>query len=764
MLLKRLSVLIASVALTASLSAQDLHIIPQPQSVVRGKGSFLLTAQTKVQASQADAKEVADFFGETIAHATGATLAQTRKSGANTISFVINPKLTEQEGYTLSVQKKGIIVEAKTSDGLFYGMQTLLQLCPPEVEGYGAVGPDFRWTLPEVRITDQPRFAYRGVHIDPCRHFLPVEYVKKQIDMLAKFKINKLHWHLTEDQGWRIEIKQYPELTTIGSQRLEGEGNIHKGFYTQEEAREVVAYAKARHIDVIPELEIPGHELAAISAYPNLSCRQEAITPRIIWGVEDIVMCPGREDMFVFLNNVIDELVDIFPSPIFHIGGDESPRVEWKNCPNCQARMKEQGFDREAQLQDYVIERIGNYLVSKGKNFIGWNEILEGGNLHKDAIVMSWWNENGGIEAAQKGHYAAMTPSDKGYYFDHYQGDFMQEPTGIGGYAPLSKVYEYDPMPSALKGTEQEKYILGVQGNNWSEYILSPEQAEYHLYPRALALAEVAWTNPEKKDYKDFCRRLDDDATRRLLAHNIHLHIPQPSPVGIHSNRLAFTEERTLELETTRPLPIVYTTNGTEPTAQSQVYTTPLQINHTTVLKAATLLPCGTLSGVRTIFLDKQEPLCGAGQPTEQGINVKLFKGDIRSIEQLQLLSPDSIFQTSDLTLLHKIYDMPTDFRNIENYTTVATTSFFVPETGIYEFSTVNALLEIDGIRLIDNSGVYALRDTRENTEIALEKGYHTLRTTFIGGIFGGFPTYWNDSRVQIRPSMGEWADIKPAQ
>ena len=744
--------------------AQELNIIPRPQSVVFAKGSFTLNAQTPIVAAQSDAQETARYLQETIAFATNATLPLGQKSQKNAITLRLDKKIATKEGYQLSVQKNGITVSASTTDGLFYGIQTLLQLCPPEVEGYHAASADFNWTLPALTITDQPRFAYRGVHMDPCRHFLPAAYVKKQIDVLAKYKINKIHWHLTDDQGWRLEIKKYPELTSVGAERLEGEGNVHKGFYTQQEARDIVDYARSRHIEIIPELELPGHGLAAIAAYPELSCKQQPITPRIIWGVEDVVMCPGREDMFVFLQNVIDEMTDIFPSEYFHIGGDESPRVEWKSCPNCQQRMKDLGYDREAQLQDYVIERIGNYLASKGKKFIGWNEILEGGNLHKDAIVMSWWNENGAIEAAEKSHYAIMTPSDKGFYFDHYQGDFMQEPTGIGGYSPISKVYAYDPMPEQLRNTDKEKYVLGVQGNNWSEYILSEEQAEYHLYPRALALAEIAWTNSERKDYTDFLRRLDGDATQRLLAHRIHLHVPQPSPVGIQSNRLAFTDQRTVALETTRPLTIVYTTDGTNPTAQSPVYTAPLQIGRTTVLKTAAVLPCGLLSGVRTIFVEKQEPLQASDKPAFSQARVELFKTEARTPEQLQLLSPDSVFYTDNLSVLHKIYAMPNDFRNIQNYSAVAEAAFFVPETGVYEFSTVNTLLSIDGLPLIDNSRVYALRDTRENTEIALERGYHTLRTTFIGGIFGGFPTYWNDSRVQMRPSMGEWTNITPAE
>ena len=508
--------LAACIALCLQAQETEFNIIPMPRIVTPQAGHFTFTDKTQVAWRGEAAEDVAKFFCEKLKRATGISHKpiKLKKEGkkqpvtADVVRFVIDPNFEGSETYHLEVTPTDVTCKASTHSGLFYALQTLLQLMPPRIESQQTIATAVRWDIPAVVIDDAPRFRWRGVHLDPCRHFLPVAAVKKQIDMLATLKINKLHFHLTEDQGWRIQIKKYPELTSIGARRFEAEGTWHEGYYTQDEIRDIVAYAARRGIEVVPELEMPGHGLAAIAAYPELSCRGDSITPRIIWGVEDIVMCPGKEDMFQFLQDVIDEMVPLFPSKYFHIGGDESPRKEWEHCPKCQARMKELGYTREAQLQDYVIERIAKYLADKGKVIIGWDEILEGGNLEPSAIVMSWRGEKGGIEAVQKHHHAIMSPGSQGMYFDHYQGDPITEPTAIGGYAPLEKVYNYDPVPDALKAEGKGHYILGVQGNNWSEYFRGPAQLEYHLYPRALALAEIAWTPAELKDYDDFRRRL----------------------------------------------------------------------------------------------------------------------------------------------------------------------------------------------------------------------------------------------------------------
>ena len=752
--------------------AGDINIIPRPQEVIEGEGSFTFTTQTQIGWNGIEAKQVAEFFAEKLKTATGRSFnvvklkknPEKQLSQASYVSFTIDPSIEGEEAYRLVVTPIQIQARASTGHGLFYALQSLLQLCPPDVENQVPVKTEMKWQIPSLTINDAPRFAYRGFHLDPCRHFLPVSSVKKQLDMMASYKINKMHFHLTEDQGWRIEIKRYPELMTFGAKRTEAEGDIHEGYYTQNEIREIVEYAAERHIDVIPELEIPGHELAAIAAYPELSCKGDSISPRIIWGVEDIVMCPGKETMFTFLQNVIDEMVPLFPSKYFHIGGDESPRGEWKKCPRCQARMKELGYTREAQLQDYVIERISAYLATKGKRIIGWNEILEGGNLQKDAIVMSWQSEEGAVTAAGKNHQVIMTPSSHGLYFDHYQGDPITEPTTIGGYAPLEKVYAYNPIPEKLRNSPAEKLVLGVQGNNWSEYILGPAQLELRLYPRALALAEIAWTQTQNKDYRDFCRRLDNDASLRLNAHHINYYIPQPEIPGVSCNRLAFTDKTKLTLTTTRPLPILYTTDGTTPDKNSKRYTAPIEINRSCLVKTAVMLPTGQIGPVRCISVKKEAPSPAAkAKAVKPGLKTNIYYGDYRLPEQIkgEACIKDTII--SELTQLRTFTQVSPDVRGVKNYAAISEGYINIPADGVYEFSSVNSRIYIDGSLQIDNSRVYAPRDTRENVELALSAGLHKVKVIFLGGIFGGWPTYWNDAKLRYRPSRGTWKDVDAA-
>ena len=426
------STLCAGVALTflASCGGQQgevksynegINIIPMPQNLVQNQGVFKLSSGTSFGATTDEAKTVAEFFAAKMRNATGYNISVSDKGD---ITLTLDAALdVNDEGYTLDVTSEGVTVKAKTPQGLFYGMQSFMQLLPAEIES-AEKASGIAWQAPAVSIKDEPRFGYRGVMLDVCRHFIPVEDIKKQIDVLSLFKINRLHWHLTEDQGWRIEIKKYPKLTEVGSKRIDGEGTEYKGYYTQEEIKEVVKYAQDRFITIVPELEMPGHELAAIAAYPELSCKGEAITPRIIWGVEDIVMCPGKEDMFVFLENVIKEMVELFPGTYFHVGGDECPKTSWKNCPTCQARIKKEGLKAdgkhtaEERLQSYVITRMEGVLAKYGKKIIGWDEILEGG-LSPDATVMSWRGEEGGIASALQDHDVIMTPGGNGMYLDH---------------------------------------------------------------------------------------------------------------------------------------------------------------------------------------------------------------------------------------------------------------------------------------------------------------------------------------------------------
>lgn len=743
-------------------TASDINIIPVPAQMSVTSGTFTFNPQTtKVAFKGNDAKSVHDFFVQKIKNATGATLQKGKAGGNGTISFIIDSKVKGREAYTLEVTAQRIMAKASTSDGLFYAMQSLLQLMPAEVESSVAQGAK-TWNLPALHIEDAPRFVHRGVMLDPCRHFLPADAVKKIIDVLASYKINKMHWHLTDDQGWRVEIKKYPKLTEVGAQRVEGDKTIHKGYYTQEEIKDVVAYARQRHVEIIPELEIPGHELAAIAAYPQLSCKEEPTTPRIIWGVEDVVMCPGKELMFQFLNDVIDEMVPLFPSKYFHIGGDESPRIEWENCPKCQARMKEEGYTSEAQLQSYVIGRIEKYLHSKGKTIIGWDEILEGGNLDTTAVVMSWRGEEGGITAAKAGHHVLMTPSSRGFYFDQFQGDAATEPMcAIGGYSTLEKVYSYNPIPEEVSKAGRDEMVLGVQANCWSEYMHTPQMLEYRLFPRALALAEVGWSPMNQKNFKDFARRVDGDASVRLQLRKVNYHIPQPEQPEGSFDYMAFTDRDTLTLKTTRPLTIVYTTDGTAPTANSTKYTAPIVVNRSTVVRTACVLPSGIISPVRTIYLDKTT-VAPATQKADALPGLLLTKWEGYYLRPSQVSGKPSVKDSvvTHIEALRTLAKVPSNVRNVKDYAAAVEGYINIPETGVYEFATNNNQLYIDGNLAIDNSLTDVPRHCAKNRQLVLEKGLHPIKVTFHGGIYWGWPTYWDDAKVRIRPEGGKWTDV----
>lgn len=733
---------------------EGINIIPMPQSLVQQDGRFKLADGMVIGAPTPEAKKVAEFFADKMKHSTGYDFTVSDKGAIN---LTLDPsKEGNDEAYELTVAADGVNVSAKTPQGLFYGMQTFLQLLPAEIESPEKV-KGISWTAAAVSIKDEPRFSYRGLMIDPCRHFMSVESIKKQIDVMAMFKINTLHWHLTEDQGWRIEIKKYPKLTEVGSKRIDGEGTEYGGFYTQEEVKEIVKYAADRFITVVPELEIPGHELAAISAYPELSCKGEAITPRVIWGVEDIVMCPGKEEVFKFLEDVIDELVPLFPSQYFHIGGDECPKASWKECPLCQKRIKEEGLrgdskhSPEERLQSYVVRRIEKYLATKGKKIIGWDEILEGG-VDPTATIMSWRGEEGGIAAASAGHDVIMTPGSGGMYLDHYQGDSKIEPVAIGGYSTLEKVYSYNPVPDTLVAQKKGNYVKGVQCNVWSEYIYTDDLREYRTFPRAVALAEIGWTNLDRKDYKDFERRINN-AYVRLDEHGVNYHIPLPEQTNGSYDFIAFTDTTSLAFTTTRPCKMVYTTDGNEPTAKSTEYTAPIRFEDSGVLKIATLLPSGKLSKVRTITVERQALAPAVKvEKTESGLVMKVTDGmflDMKAFESAgkETVETKVIKELRELTSYRKTSE---SMRGVQQYAAVAEGYVNVPEDGVYVFSSDLENVWIDGKLLIDNGGEVK-RFSRHDKGVALQKGLHQLKAVFLGHIVGGWPSNWNDGSIKIR-------------
>lgn len=507
---------------------KNISIIPQPMSLIYKEGTFILQSTTKIFA-QEDNMETAKIFCDWIHHSTGFVfpIASITKQTKNSIIFQLDDSLKHlgTEGYRLSVSKDQVLLQACSKSGLIYAAQTLRQLLPVEV--FSNKKMDFlEWEIPALEILDMPRFVWRGAMLDVARHFMPIKFIYKFIDLLAMHKLNTFHWHLTEDQGWRIEIKKYPRLNEIGSWRSETmvghysknkitpqfDGKLHGGFYTQEEAKQVVSYARKLGINVVPEIEMPGHAQAAIASYPHLGNIKETLQVSQGWGIHEHVFNVD-DSTLVFLEDVLDEILAIFPSDFIHIGGDEVPKKEWRENQRAQAKMKDLGLQNEEELQSYFISRINTFLTSKNRRLIGWDEILEGG-LAPNATVMSWRGEAGGIAAAQAGHDVVMAPNTY-TYFDYYQSEEKStEPLAIGGYLPLEVVYGYEPIPSSIDPANSH-HILGTQAQIWTEYIPEPTKVEYMAFPRLCALAEVAWTDKEKKDYRNFIERLQEH-TKRL--------------------------------------------------------------------------------------------------------------------------------------------------------------------------------------------------------------------------------------------------------
>ncbi|HEY0771360.1 MAG TPA: family 20 glycosylhydrolase [Sphingobacteriaceae bacterium] len=569
----------------------QISVIPQPTEVtLQSKvDSFSITPKTVLVINNSSLQPSVDFFNLYLQEVSGFTLkVSTRETGDNSIFLTSQNNIHGESGsYTLDVTKKGVTITGKDGSGVFYGMQTLLQLLPVKKASV--------LNIPLVKVNDSPRYQYRGMMLDVSRHFFPVEFVKKFIDYLALHKINYFHWHLTEDQGWRIEIKKYPKLTQVGAYRdgtiighYPGTGNDGKrygGYYTQKQVKGIVAYADKRYITVVPEIEMPGHSSAALAAYPYLGCTGGPYQVRQTWGVSKDVYCAGNDSVFVFLENVLDEVTALFPSKYIHIGGDESPKDRWKVCPKCKKRISNQNLKDEHELQSYFIQRIEKHLNSKGRTLIGWDEILEGG-LAPNAVVMSWRGEKGGIEATKQKHPVIMTPSSH-LYFDQFQGKRSVEPLAIGGYLTLEKVYSYNPTPSVLT-TEEAKYIKGVQANLWTEYIKSPEHAEYMIMPRLSALSEVGWTEPQQKNWTDFKRRMEKQYQRyeALDVNYAKTVFNVKQTIVIETERTLATV--TLETDSFEPM-IYYTLDGSEPTINSLRYTKPFTVNKSTTIKAANL-------------------------------------------------------------------------------------------------------------------------------------------------------------------------------
>lgn len=739
---------------------RGLSITPFPLEITQNEGVYKFDGKAVFVANTKSAEKVAAYFAAKIGRSTGYNLNIIKKKPASDyINLSLDSKISvNEEGYLLDVTSKGIDIRAKTSQGLFYGMQTVMQLFPAEIESPVLV-KNITWDIPAVSIKDEPRFKYRGMHLDVCRHFADVDFIKKQLDLLAMFKINRFHWHLTEDQGWRIEIKKYPKLTETGSKRIEGEGDQYgPHFYTQEQVKEIVAYAKERFIEVIPEIELPGHAVAALASYPGLSCAGKPLEVRNIWGVANDVFCAGNDEVFNFLEDVIAEVIPLFESDYFHIGGDECPKDRWKSCPKCQARIKELGLktdkehSAEERLQSYFVQRIEKFLLKNNKKMIGWDEILEGG-LAPSATVMSWRGEEGGIDAANMGHDVIMTPGNW-MYLDKYQGDPKLLPVTIGGYMTLEKTYSYEPVPDKI-AADKKHHILGAQSNVWTEYKYNGKDMEYDIYPRIVALAELTWTPKEKKDYKDFERRIENQRVR-LDMHNVNYYIPLPEQKGAPScDFVAFTDSAKLEFKTTEPVKMVYTTDGSEPCLDSKVYSKPIIITENTILKIRSVLLSDKMSPVRTITLQKQSlaPALNKDIKNNKGLKAEYYKGYSLFVADLDGKKPE---ETEYIITPQNSKHRVNGYRELyldDFYSTVITGYMNIPEDGVYYFST-DYEFWVDGKLLISNekdNNRTARRFSRSDQSVALAKGYHSIKLIRMGAIFGGFPSQWENILISIR-------------
>ena len=591
-------------------SLEDIRVIPLPQFISYGRGAFAVDKDVTISCTAAiedEATLLAGYLKED--HGMEPVVSKDKTDA--TIQLVIDPALTvkAEGGYRIEVANNKIVLTAKDNLGIFYGSQTVRQLIALQGNLF---------VVREVSISDYPVFSWRSVMLDEARYFKGKEAVKTLLYEMARLKMNTFHWHLTDDQGWRIEIKKYPKLMSVASERKETvvgrwysgiyDGKPYGGYYTQDELRDVIDYAAKRHITIIPEVDLPGHMQAALTAYPELGCTGGPYEVRTIWGVSQDVLCVGNDFTLQFVKDVLSEVADIFPSEYIHIGGDECPKVRWEKCPKCQERIKSLGLKsdakhtKEQRLQSYMIQEAAKYLKEKGKRIIGWTEILEGG-LVPDATLMSWIGESGGIEAAHQHHDVIMTPNTY-LYFDYYQSKKVEdEPLAIGGYLPIEKTYNYEPMPKELTKEEQQ-YIKGVQANLWTEYIPVFSQVQYMVLPRLGAAAEVQWTDPSKKDYKDFLRRVPHlVAVYDCYGWNCATHVYD---VNVDMKADTVNHVLNVQLSTMADDPIYYTLDGQDPTEKSLKYTKPFTIDQSVVLKTMAVHPDRTSKiSVDTIRFNK---------------------------------------------------------------------------------------------------------------------------------------------------------------
>ncbi len=704
-----------------AVSSDIISVIPQPQLVEAFEGLYTIDKNSSIQYKGA-LKNVADALSNELATKNAVQEFNDQSDHQILLSVTKNEKL-EKEGYELTIDQSGIRIEGDAA-GVFYGVQTLMQLL---------VETDGKTVVPYVHIVDNPRFEWRGMHLDVSRHFFDKEFVKKYIDILAKHKLNVFHWHLTDDQGWRIAIDKYPKLTAVAAWRR-GDGKApwdydingaeegkpkYGGFYTKDDIREVLTYAKERFVTVVPEIELPGHSWSVLHAYPNLSCTGKDWHQGKVWSFSD-PYCVGNEETFTFFEDVLTEVIDLFPSTYIHIGGDEAQKTRWEECTKCQGRMKAEGLENEEELQSYFIKRIEKFVTSKGRRIIGWDEILEGG-LAPDATVMSWRGEEGGIEAAKQNHDVIMTPSNK-LYFNLAQNNPDLEGIGHKQVVDLQTVYDYNPVPEALS-VAQQKHIKGVEACLWSEYVFTEEIAIERLFPRLLALSEIAWTADETKNWNHFQEKLTNHLAF-LDKHNLHYFIAAPNSKGLST----FTED-SLAITLDVPLKgvqIFYTLDGSEPTNKSSLYDSSIIVRDGQTLKAKTILPSGKMSRIfekKYIRIAYQEAT--NLENANPGLLLNYYKGVISQLAEFNKMKV--LKEANIVTSITMPEGMPKDAFGLTYAGYIK-----ISEDGIYTFYTSSddgSGLYINDKMVVDNDGNHGMVERKG--EVALRKGHHKFALTY---------------------------------
>ena len=735
---KVMMILALLVVVCTAKAEQQVSIVPKPSEMKVGEGSFKISSKTVITYDSSKSKRVAVYLQKWLKQKVGFTVqlvdAPVQKGAINLVSTANASK----EAYQLSSTKSEVTIQAGSESGLFYGVQSLLQVLPVEV-----FGKEHKKSLelPVVEITDAPAYEYRGMHLDVSRHFYTVEEIKKFLDYLAMHKFNVFHWHLIDDGGWRLEIKKYPKLTEFGAWRAGGKGydavkiefpleqnpnaEVYGGFYTQEDAKEIIAYAAERQIRVIPEIELPGHGLPALDTHPHLRCKTDFTSDGEGWTPDrQNSYCAGNEGSFEFLENVLSEVFELFPDQSVHIGGDEVIKTFWKACPKCDKRMKDNKLKDVYELQSYFVKRIEAFFQKNGKNMIGWDEIVKGG-LAENATVMYWISEERTRSALKTGNPVIMTPLSH-CYFDYYQGEPENEPRAIGGFLPLEKVYTFDPMLPGLTDEEQ-KLIIGGQANIWTEYIENFAHLEYMSLPRMSAMAESLWTDVREKDYTDFTNRMVKQYARYdQLGTNYRV-----APPAIAGKSLAFVDEIAVELKNPAVGEIRYTLDGSEPTAESTLYTEALKFTETSTVKAK-VFNAGRASVTVTVFAEKQtyrEAL--SEKKTEKGVNASLYLGSFGEYGKIAQGEKVKDFTHTGLDI--KFADAPKD-----NFGVIYTAFIKIEKDGVYSFSTRSddgSVLWIGDKKVVDNDGWHGPQ-TREG-QVALKAGFHPIKVTYFEGAGG---------------------------